>query len=81
MGFELGRLLALSRGLDRLVVGLGPDGELPWGVFRRVAHLTGGTDAIGGPVKTDAHDGIARDIPARATRRQTFAEIRHQYLR
>ena len=59
MGFELGRLLALACSLDRLVVGLGPDGELPWGVFRRGARLTGGTGATGGPVKTDAHDGSA----------------------
>ena len=34
LGFELRRLLALARGLDRLMVGLGPDGELAWGVFR-----------------------------------------------
>ena len=51
LGFELGCLLSLACGLDGLVVGLGPDGELPWGVFRRGAHLPCGTDATGGPVK------------------------------
>src|SRR5207245_8406346 len=63
--FECGCFLSWACGLDGLVVGLGPDGELPWGVFRRGAHLAGGTDATGGPVKTDAHNGIARHIPAR----------------
>ena len=46
------------------MVGLGPDRELPWGVFRRGAHLTGGTGATGGPVKPDPKDRIARDIVA-----------------
>src|ERR687887_217981 len=31
--FELGRLLALACGLHRLMVGSGPHGELPRGVF------------------------------------------------
>src|SRR6266851_3315222 len=35
------------------------------GVFRRGAHLTGGADATGGPVKADAHNRIAGHIPAR----------------
>src|SRR5262245_34806519 len=47
------------------MVRLQSDGELPRGVFRRGAHLTGGTRTTGGPVKTDAHDGIAGRIPAR----------------
>ena len=34
LGFELWRLLALPRGLDRLVVGVQPDRELPWGSSR-----------------------------------------------
>jgi len=32
LGFERSGLLALAGGLDGLVVGLGPDGQLPWGV-------------------------------------------------
>ena len=32
LGLELGGLLALARSLDRLVVRLGPDGQLPGGV-------------------------------------------------
>ena len=53
LGFELGRLLALSRGLHRFVVGLRADGELPWGVLRRGTHLPGGTGTTGGLVKAD----------------------------
>jgi hypothetical protein len=64
LGFELGRLLTLSCALDGLVVGLGPDRELPWGIFRCGAHLTGRTGATGGPVKPDPKDRIARDIVA-----------------
>src|SRR5919199_343765 len=48
-GFERGRLLALARGRHRFVVGLGADGEWPWGVLRRGTHLTGGTGTTGGP--------------------------------
>jgi hypothetical protein len=65
LGFELGGLLPLAGGLDGLVVSLRPDGELPWGVFRRGARTTGGTRATGGPVKPDANDRIARDIVSR----------------
>lgn len=59
LGFELGGLLPLAGGLDRLVVGLGPDRELPWGALRRGARLTGGTCATGGAVKPNANHGIA----------------------
>src|SRR5215472_9523381 len=45
--FELRRLLALPRGLDGLMVGLRPDRELPWGVFRPGACLAGWTGATG----------------------------------
>jgi hypothetical protein len=45
LGFELGGFLSLSGGLDGLVVGLQPDGELPRGVFRRGARRAGGTRA------------------------------------
>jgi hypothetical protein len=65
LGFELRGLLALPRGLDRLVVGLGPDGELAWGVFRRGTRSTGRTCATGGPVEPDANDRIPRDIVSR----------------
>ena len=64
LGFKLRRLLALSCGLHRFVVGLGSDRELPRGIFRRRAHLTGGTGATGGPVKTDPKHRIAGDIVA-----------------
>ena len=46
-------------------MGLQPDGELPWGAFRRGARTAGGTRATGGPVKPDADDGITRDIMSR----------------
>src|SRR5687768_4762845 len=36
LGFERRRLLALPCGLERLVVGLGPDGELAWAPFAEV---------------------------------------------
>jgi hypothetical protein len=65
LGVELSGLLPLAGSLDGLVVGLGPDGELPWGVFRRGARTTGGTRATGGPVKPAANDRIARDIVSR----------------
>jgi len=51
LGFEGGGFLPLARRLERLMVRLRPDRELPWGVFRRGAHWTGGTGAIGGAVK------------------------------
>jgi hypothetical protein len=57
--FELGSLLPLAGGLERLVVGLGPDRELPWGAFRRGARLMGGTCATGRVVKPRANHGIA----------------------
>src|SRR5712691_1764902 len=60
--FELSGLLALAGGLDGLVVGLGPDGQLPWGIFGRGTRTAGGTYATGGPVKADTNDRIARDI-------------------
>ena len=65
LGFKLGGLLPLTGSLDGLMVGLGPDGELLRGVFRRGARPTGGTRATGGPVKPDANDRIARNIVSR----------------
>jgi hypothetical protein len=59
------RLLALRRGLDRLVMGLRPDGELARSRLRRGARTTGGTGTTRGPVKTDVDDRIARDIASR----------------
>jgi hypothetical protein len=55
LDFEVYRLLPLACGLDGLVVGLRPDGELAWSAFRRGARRTGGTRAAGGPVKPDAN--------------------------
>ena len=65
LGFELSGLLPLPRGLDRLVVGLRPDGELAGGVFGPGARLAGRTGTTGRRIKADAHDGITGDIPAR----------------
>src|SRR5215813_1297855 len=62
--FECGRLLASAGGLYRLMVGLGPHGKLPRGVFRRRTHLPGGTGTTGGLVKADAKHWIAGDIVA-----------------
>src|SRR6266508_3162304 len=64
LGCELGGLLPLPRGLDRLVVGLRPDGELARRVFGPGAGLADRARATGRRVKADAHDGIVRDIPA-----------------
>jgi hypothetical protein len=65
LGFERGGLLPSVGVLDGLVVGLRPDGELAWGCARRGTRLAGGARAIGGPVKTDADDRIARHITSR----------------
>jgi hypothetical protein len=34
LSFELGGLLAVASSLERLMVRLQADGELPWGIFR-----------------------------------------------
>ena len=60
--FELGCLLALAGRLHRLMVGLGPHGELAWRIFGGGAYGTGGTDATGGPVTADPKHRIAGDI-------------------
>src|SRR5215510_5382510 len=60
--FELGGLLALAGGLHRLMVGLRPDRELPWGIFRCGAYLAGRTGATRGLVKPDPKHRIAGDI-------------------
>jgi hypothetical protein len=57
--FALGCLLALAGGLHRLMVGLRPDRELPWGIFRCGAHLAGRTGAARGLVKPDPKHRIA----------------------
>src|SRR2546426_5477036 len=62
--FELGRLLALTGGLHRLMVRLGADGELAWRIFGGGTDVTGGTDATGGLVKPDPKHRIAGDIVA-----------------
>jgi hypothetical protein len=62
LGFKLGGPLALSRGLDRFVVGLGTDSELARRIFGCGAYCTGGTGATGGPVKADPKHRIAGDI-------------------
>jgi hypothetical protein len=57
LGFELRGLLALPRGLDRLVVGLQPDRELAWGASRRGTRLAGGARATSRSVKPDVNRG------------------------
>ena len=64
LGGELGGLLPLPRGLDRLVMGLRPDGELARRIFGLGARLADRTGATGRGMETDAHHGIAGDIPA-----------------
>jgi hypothetical protein len=61
---ELGGLLPLPRSLDRLVEGSRPDGELARRIFGLGARLADRTGAAGRGMETDAHHGIARDIPA-----------------
>jgi hypothetical protein len=59
LGFERRRLLALTRGLDRLVVDLRPNRELAGSRVRRSARLAGGTPTTGGSIETDADDRVA----------------------
>jgi hypothetical protein len=46
------------------MVGLGPHGELPRGVFRRRTHLPGWAGPTGGLVKADPKHWIPGDIVA-----------------
>ena len=64
LGGELGSLLPLPRGLDGLMEDLRPDGELTRRIFGLGARLADRTGATGRGLKTDAHHGITRDIPA-----------------
>jgi hypothetical protein len=57
--------LALPHGLESRVAGLPPDRQLVWSAFRRGARRTGGARAIGGSVKSEADDWIARHIAVR----------------
>jgi hypothetical protein len=61
-GCELGRLLTLSRSLERGVVGVGADGALAWRLFGCGAYGTEGTGATGGPVTAKLQHRIAGDI-------------------
>ena len=54
--FELWRLLALPRGLERLMVDLWADRELAGGCLGGRALPTDGTRTTGRPVKPDAND-------------------------
>jgi hypothetical protein len=63
LGGELGGRLPLPRGLDRLVLGLRPDGELARGIFGLGARRADRTRPTGRGMKPDAHHGITRDIP------------------
>jgi hypothetical protein len=64
VGRERGRLLPLPCGFDRLVMGLRPDGELALRMFRLGARLADRTRATGRGMETNAHHGVAGDIPA-----------------
>ena len=64
LGGELSGLLPLPRGLDCLGLNLRPDRELARRLFGLGARLADRTDAAGRGMETDAHHGIARDIPA-----------------
>jgi hypothetical protein len=61
---ELGSLLSLPCGLDRLVIGLRPDGELARCLVGLGARLADRTRPTGHRRATDAHHGIAGEIPA-----------------
>jgi hypothetical protein len=65
LGFEYRRLLALPRGLNRLVVGLRPNRELARSRLGRGAPLAGWTPTTGRSVETDATDRIARHVASR----------------
>jgi hypothetical protein len=62
----LGRLLAVARRLERLMVHLPSDRELPWGVSRGGARPTGGAGATGASVEPHTNHGIARRLMARS---------------
>jgi hypothetical protein len=62
---ERGGLLAVARGLARLMVCLQPDGELPWGVLRGGTGPTGGARPTRGPVNPEADSRVARDVVSR----------------
>ena len=64
LGGELGGLLPLPCGLDRLVMGLRPDGELPRRSFGLGARRADRTGAAGRGMEPDAHHGITRNISA-----------------
>ena len=57
--------LPSPRGLNGLMVGVRPPRELARGLFGPGARLAGWTGTTCRPIKADAHDGIARDIPPR----------------
>jgi hypothetical protein len=61
---ELGSLLPSPCGVDRLVIGLRPDGEWARGIFGLGARLADRTRPTGRRMAPDAHHGIAGDIPA-----------------
>jgi hypothetical protein len=64
LGGKRGRLLPSPCGLDRLVMGLRPHGELARRMFRPGARLADRTRTTGRSMGTDAHHGLAGDIPA-----------------
>jgi hypothetical protein len=57
LGGELGRLLPLPRGLDGLMEGLRPDGELARRIFGLGARLADWIGSTGRGMETDAHHG------------------------
>jgi hypothetical protein len=60
---ELGSLPPLPCGLDRLMIGLRPDGALARRLFGLGARRADRTGAASRSMKPDAYHGITRDIP------------------
>ena len=63
LGHELRGLLPLPCGLDRLVLGLRPDGKLARRLVGLGARLADRTGATSRAMEADRHDRIARNIP------------------
>jgi hypothetical protein len=63
LGGARGGLLPLPRGVDRLVLGLRPDGELARRLLGLGARRADRTRPTGRRMKPDAYHGITRDLP------------------
>ena len=63
VGGECGRLLSLPCGLDRLMLGLQPHGELARRLLRPSARRADRAGATGRAMEADTHDRITRNTP------------------